>query len=393
MKLETIERRRNFVISTFYFVILIGAFYLFMKYAFWLFSPFIFALLVAAVLQKPIRKITERFSFLKRGMLSAVFVLLFVLLVVTLLAVVGVKLANELQNFGSYLMTYLEDLPNTIKLIEQNIVRNMKFLPDSLETAAKTALEGFSDTLLAQVSGEEGVPDKGGSLSMSWIATPLSGIWTTAKQIPSIIIAVVVAIIASIFMTAEFPMLMAFVRRQIPQKKQPVLDATKRIVSSALAKLGKSYVTLIAITFAEVTIGLFILYLAGLFDSQYIIAIAAIIAVVDILPVLGTGTILLPWGVFSLLTDKIGLGIGILVLYAIITVLRQFIEPKLVAANLGLPSILTIMGMYLGLQLFGFIGLFLLPIVFILIKVLNDEGIIHVWRRGKVAQKEEKTDS
>ena len=74
------------------------------------------------------------------------------------------------------------------------------------------------------------------------------------------------------------------------------------------------------------------------------------------------------------------MAIGIMVLYAFITVMRQFIEPKLVAGQLGLPPFITIIGMYIGVKLFGFIGLFAVPLTIIFIKLLNDEGIIHLWK-------------
>ena len=90
---------------------------------------------------------------------------------------------------------------------------------------------------------------------------------------------------------------------------------------------------------------------------------------------------MIPWALWSLFTGDVGLGIGLLVVYAIISVIRQVIEPKLVASQLGLPPFVTIMAMYIGSQLFGFIGLFLLPITIMLLKVLNDEGVIHIFKK------------
>ena len=124
----------------------------------------------------------------------------------------------------------------------------------------------------------------------------------------------------------------------------------------------------------------------GIYKSGYIIEISIITAIVDIVPVLGTGTIMVPWALYSLITGKISLGIGLIVVYVIILVLRQVLEPKLVATKLGLPPVLTIAAMYIGTQLFGFIGLFLMPIITIMIKRLNDEGVLHIWKSGKSAE-------
>ena len=119
-----------------------------------------------------------------------------------------------------------------------------------------------------------------------------------------------------------------------------------------------------------------------LFDEgnpfRLIFIIAAITAIVDIVPVLGTGTIVIPWAVYNLFTGNYGLAIGLFVIYACITVIRQVIEPKLVATQLGIPAFLTITSMFIGSQIFGVIGIFILPITIVMLKLLNDEGIINI---------------
>ena len=97
----------------------------------------------------------------------------------------------------------------------------------------------------------------------------------------------------------------------------------------------------------------------------------------------GAGTVMVPWAIINFFNGNIGLGIGLLVMYATITVIRQILEPRLVAMNVGIHPVLTLMGMYLGVQIFGVIGIFILPITFVLLKALNDEGIIHLWGRNR----------
>jgi predicted PurR-regulated permease PerM len=149
--------------------------------------------------------------------------------------------------------------------------------------------------------------------------------------------------------------------------------------------MAKAYTVLIMITFSEMLVGLSLLKLFGLYKGGYIFAIALITAVVDIFPVLGTGTILIPWGIWSLVTGNIGFGIGVIVLYIIITVIRQAIEPKIVADQLGLPPFVTIMAMYVGTQIFGFICLFLMPISVMIRKALSDEGSISIFKKTDVS--------
>ena len=123
-------------------------------------------------------------------------------------------------------------------------------------------------------------------------------------------------------------------------------------------------------------VGLSFLKLLGVYKSGYIAIIALVTCVVDIVPVLGTGTVLIPWAIYSLLTGEIGLTIGLAVIYAVITVLRQIVEPKLVANQVGLPAIVTIMAMFIGAKAFGTFGIIILPLTVITLKLMYDEGII-----------------
>ena len=116
---------------------------------------------------------------------------------------------------------------------------------------------------------------------------------------------------------------------------------------------------------------------------RLLLLLAIGIALIDIIPVLGTGTVLLPWAAISFISGNIRLGIGLLVMYIIILVIRQIIEPKLVAGQVGLPPIITIIAMYIGSKTIGILGFFILPFCVILLKVFNDEGIIHIFKNGK----------
>ncbi|EQJ23470.1 AI-2E family transporter [Clostridioides difficile] len=143
---------------------------------------------------------------------------------------------------------------------------------------------------------------------------------------------------------------------------------------NALLKLLKAYAILLSVTFIELLIGLTILKVENAFT------ISVIIALVDILPVLGTGSILTPWMIISLINGNINLAIGLLILYIIITVVRQILEPKVVGHQIGLYPLITLMCMFVGAQLFGIAGLFGFPIAATIIKNLHDNGIITAFK-------------
>jgi predicted PurR-regulated permease PerM len=94
---------------------------------------------------------------------------------------------------------------------------------------------------------------------------------------------------------------------------------------------------------------------------------------------LGTGAVLIPWAIIALVLGQTKIGIGMFVLYIIITAVRQAIEPKIVGEQIGLHPIMTLILMYVGAQLMGVLGLLLLPVIATIIKTLNDEGTINLF--------------
>lgn len=88
---------------------------------------------------------------------------------------------------------------------------------------------------------------------------------------------------------------------------------------------------------------------------------------------------MLPWILISFLNNQVKTGVGLLILYLVITVIRNIIEPKIVGKQIGLHPLLMLMCMYLGARLFGFLGIFILPILILIVQNLNDTGIIHIY--------------
>lgn len=147
--------------------------------------------------------------------------------------------------------------------------------------------------------------------------------------------------------TACFAMLPAPARRFVTG----VRDTVSRVGGMYL----RSYLTLMAITFAEMLIGL------SLLRVGYALLLALLIALVDFLPVLGVGTVLIPWSLVSFITGDPARGVGLLVLWGISLAVRQFVEPRLIGRGLGIHPCLTLVAMYAGLRLGGIAGMLLCP--------------------------------
>ena len=114
------------------------------------------------------------------------------------------------------------------------------------------------------------------------------------------------------------------------------------------------------LTFCELLVGFLVLKI------DYAFVLALVIAFVDFLPVLGTGAILLPWGIILILMNNISMGVGILTLFAVTTVVRQIAEPKIVGDSLGVHPLVTLAAIYLGYRVLGIWGMILAPLVALL---------------------------
>lgn len=372
-----IEKKKNFIISVLYGAIVLALFYAFFKYALGLFLPFIAAVLIAMLLQKPINFICNK-TPLKRGIVSVFLVLIFSLAILFGISMIFVWIGTELKGFFQYIMIQLEDIPTLLVKIELTITNALSFLPDKIENTVTTFISEKLNELLSASSNRT---PPSSSFDVSTLATPLLGILNTAKQIPTTLISIVIAIVACCFMASDFKTVKKVILSIFKSETREKVVRAKHLLFPALGKMAKAYALIITITFTELSLGLFVLQLMGIYESGYIFIIAGIVALIDIVPVLGTGTVLIPWALYSLFTGNIPLAIGIIVMYVCITVIRQIIEPKLVAAQLGIPPFATIMAMYIGSRIFGFIGLFLLPITVVMVKMLNDEGIIHIFHK------------
>lgn len=397
------EKRRRFIINTIYFVLLAVIAYGVYKYAFGIAFPLVFAFAVATILQRP-RNFIIRNSFIKKGFASTVCVVLFFTVIGSVFVLIGIKLFEEIRDFASYVISLFSNLDNLVNTVEDFLFSFAQRLPRFLSKPATEGLTGLFTQIREAIAGTSteltdslasGLGDK---FQVSWVTAPLSGVISTVSQIPSFLISVVIAIVATFFMTSEYDYITSFIKLQFPEDKRKDLSRAKRLVFSSLGKMARAYALIMLITFIEMYAGLTVLSLTGIFTTTYAPILAAVIAFVDIAPMLGTGTILLPWTVYSFISGNYPLAIGLFIIYVVITVIRQIIEPKLVAGQLGLSPIITLSAMFLGLKLLGFLGLFIAPLTIIILKLLHDEGILHLWKSpvfeaAKKAEEEKKKES
>lgn len=364
--MDKTQKRWSFIVNVLYLLIFVIAFVLFMKYAFWMFFPFITAICIAALLQKPLKLLTKH-KKAPRGVISAVLSLLVFSIIIGIVVVVGIKLGSGIKDLITYFTDRCTNLAEFFEVLKNSYL-NLDIaqrIPPEVNDYVTNGIDTIRDYFL---SGEvvTTITD-----NISKIISPLSSVITT---VPSLLAGLLVSVIATCFMTSSFGDIKLFVLNQFKDKEKAI--RAKSILVSSIGKMVKAYTIIICITTAELALGLSILKFIGATDSSHIVLISFLISLIDIVPVLGTGTVLVPWSIYSFVSGNIGMGIGLLVIYAAVSVIRQIIEPKLVAGQVGISPVLTIMAMYVGIKVFGAIGIFILPFIVIIVKLLNDEGII-----------------
>ncbi|MBQ8183042.1 MAG: sporulation integral membrane protein YtvI [Clostridia bacterium] len=363
---NAIEKRKSFIINFVYLAIFVGMYYFLIKFAMGYIFPFVFAAVLSIFLQPVIRWLTKKLHVKTHSLISTILVLLLVIGVVGVFACAGYILYTELKDFFNYLSTKISSVDDVVMIVESTAMNLVSKLPSGIGTTAGEYVTDFFANL----------SNKSSTFDMSTLSAPLSGAWSVVKGIPSFILSAVVTVISCVFMTAEYDRVRDMILGMCSDERGKKIIEAKRTVTKGIGKLIKAYATLMLITFSEVFLGLNLMKLLGVYQGGYIAIIAFVTCIVDIIPVLGTGTILIPWAVYNFITADFGLAIGLLLLYAVITVIRQVIEPKLVANQVGLPSIVTIMAMFLGGRVLGPLGILILPLTVIVLKLMYDEGII-----------------
>ena len=197
------------------------------------------------------------------------------------------------------------------------------------------------------------------------IITSLSNISISfAMQVPSMIVAFIICCVASFYMLADYDKIVMAIKKLMPPSTISLLKTINNRVVPSMFKMIWSYALLSVVCFVELIIGLSIL------KVEQAALVALLIAVLDVLPILGSGAVLLPWGIISLITGHPFIGIGLIILWGVIVVVRQILEPKIVGVQIGLHPLVTIIAMYMGTKLMGGLGLIIGPFYTIIAKEL-----------------------
>ncbi len=329
--------------------------WLFFNFALPSLMPFVLAALIA-VLVSPLAKKISAATRIPRKACAAVLLILVFSLVSMLLYLAIRRLVTELGDLLFRLSENPEIIENTVQGIVDRLTGNgshFSFLQKIFDSDALGALGIDIGEAMRQALAS--------LLSALTAALPGAAV-ALIKQVPSALLFLIVLLIAAFYFSSEGGAIAHGLCQILPDKWQKKLPMLGEKIKKTLVGYLKAYFLIMVLTFCEMLLGLTIL------GVDYAFIMAIVISVVDILPILGAGTVLVPWAIFAFLTSNTPLGVGLLILYAVTLVVRQFAEPKIVGSTLGIHPLATLASVYLGLSLLGFIGIFVGPMVALLLR-------------------------
>ncbi|RCX17285.1 sporulation integral membrane protein YtvI [Fontibacillus phaseoli] len=198
----------------------------------------------------------------------------------------------------------------------------------------------------------------------------LSGIVNLLTSLPNFGVILIVILLSVFFISKNWERNMRFLAGLMPSPfRKTGIEVWKDLQKALFGYLRAQFI-MISITAVIVLIGLLILRV----DSAFTYAI--LIGFVDLLPYLGVGTVMVPWLLYTYMSGDTGLGIGLSILYGVILVARQLIEPKVLASSVGLDPLPTLISMFVGLKLFGVFGLIIGPVSFVVFGAIARAGVL-----------------
>lgn len=314
----------------------------FFKYIFPVILPFGIAWIVAAATASPSRALSKRIKAPEK-------------IIRLVMSVVGTLILAFALFFLAWriiaaVWSFLSDIGQGNRLYD---------LLTSLFSSEPPMLRGvFPPELASRIS--EAV----GKLISSALTLIAEAVTSLAGAVPQFFFFILVTLISLVYFALDYDRINAFVVSVLPDRAVRVLRRTRDAILTVIKKYILSYSLIMLITYVILLTGFWLLRV----DHAMILAL--LIAILDVLPVLGVGTVLVPWSIFELVTGNKFLGIGLILLFIVTATVRQISEPKIVGKSLNLHPIITLMMLYVGYALFGFAGLLVLPLIAVVISTL-----------------------
>ncbi len=347
------DRLKKFTYIGVCIAVYLALFYVLLKYALGIILPFAISFVIVVISRPLVNKISKYtrvpksvISLFVMGAMLTIGIYLIVLISGTVLEQIGSLIAlisehlSAEDNYITKALSFVEDLFDKFPFLKNNIAEDTSIYTVALEMAKNAVGELSSGITMAL-----------GSLVAS---------------LPEIVVTAVVILLSLFYFSKDYSKITRALTAHMPDEIKKRLPRVKRDILFVLSSYLRSYLLLLFITFAEVLAGLLIL------GVENALTLSIIIALVDLLPILGVGTVLIPWTIISLIAGNTTLAIGLAVLFLVVYIVRQIIEPKIVSAQMNVHPLIAILSMYAGLKVAGLGGMIVAPLLAFITKTIYD---------------------
>lgn len=307
------------------------------------FWPFLIGILIAVAVERLVNFFIVKFK-VPRKLIGTILVIIVYLLIASILALIVTALVREAIGISANIPTIYEESKIEYNAIYKSIVDFMDKTPSTISNS----IYELGLKLLSKVT--------------EIVTKVVNSVIDFIMFVPNIMIYIIITFLATLFLVTDRRTITRYLTDLLPNELVKKLSSVIVKSFQSLGSYLKAMCIMICITFVELLIAFTIL------KQPYPLTLALVVAVVDALPILGTGTILIPWAIYSAITGNLGLGAGLLIVYLVITIVRQLIEPKVVSENIGVHPFITLLAMYVGMKIFGLFGLIVGPVLMIIFK-------------------------
>ena len=337
-----INSKKTFLINFLFYAVWGAIIFFTVKFLFSYLLPIVFAVAIAFLVQKPSCFISRKIR-IKKGIAAIILTLLSFAIIVSviILAFIGVYKFAEV---------FFKESPRFIGQISEffkNAYESFKVRFDDMPPVISRFFDSSINSLM-NISGEFL------SSKISYFATGL------ARNTPMFIVTWIATIAIGCYIAKDFEKLGAFFKDIISKNYLNKLSKLKNIFVNSVLKIAAGYLIIMLITLVMLWISFAILGI----NNSFIVAL--ITSVIDLLPVLGAGLVIIPWAVFSFCLGNVFVGMGLLLTYIVILISRNFLEPKIISKQIGINPLLTLLAIFIGLKVAGVGGMILAPLILVI---------------------------
>lgn len=302
------------------------------------FMPFVIGWIIAMI-ANPLVRMLERRLKVARKHTSMVIIIGVLAVIIVAIYFLGVKIGEETRSFLEQAPEMYSEFREEFQDAGKNLESIISELPQNIQESLEEAQKDIGD-ITGQAVGK-----------ISQFTVDKAG--TFARNIPGILISIIFSILSAYFFIADRDRILEFGRNHTPQIIQEKWRMMAESFKMVFGGYFKAQFKIMAVIGVILFIGMLIL------KVRFAILVAILVAFLDMLPFLGTGTVLIPWAVFKLLSGDIRYAVGLVILYLVTQLLRRIIEPKLVGDSIGMNPLATLIFMYIGYRVGGVLGMIL----------------------------------